>query len=52
MKKIFIRDFKMNWIRAKDKLPNCWSQQRDDHGSGYLFGFTKKTIEQNYHDVT
>ena len=31
----------MNWISVKDKLPDCWSQHRDDYGSGYLLGYTK-----------
>lgn len=31
----------MNWISVKDKLPECYSQHRDNYGSGYVLGYTK-----------
>ena len=29
------------WISVKEQLPECWSQHRNDYGSGYVLGYTK-----------
>lgn len=29
------------WISVKERLPECWSQHRNDYGSGYVLGYTK-----------
>lgn len=31
----------MGWVKVLDRLPDCWSQHRDDYASGYLLGYTK-----------
>jgi len=31
----------MNWISVKNKLPTCWSQHKNNYGSGYVLGYTK-----------
>ena len=28
------------WISVKEQLPECWSQHRNDYGSGYVLGYT------------
>ena len=40
-KECYIEVLADGWISVKEQLPECWSQHRNDYGSGYVLGYTK-----------